>query len=467
MSRVFDAIGSAMLQPALRLMRDRLGAGADVAAMRRVAARADRLAPAEPGVSRRDETIGDAGLSWLEVDGVASDRVILYFHGGAFVIETPATHGAFLARLCRGTAARGAMVNYRLAPEHPYPAAADDCLAAYRHLLDAGVAPQCLAFVGDSAGGNLMLATLLRAREAGLPLPAAAVALSPLTDATLGGDSMLRNEGRDPMFTAAMLQAVAPHYFRDPARRTEPGASPLRGDLTALPPILLQVGSSELLLDDSVRFALRCPSAMLEVWHDMPHVFPTFPFLPEAKEAVDRICGFIDEHVGARRPAARKAKVAVALRDADRDARVESSAAPASRNAAAGVALRGAAAAQAGPPGRRRAARRPGRLSLAPLFAVLALTAIALEALLAFDSAAAVPPVGWAAALLQGSLPGAPLLMAAVMVLALVVADRRRVGMRGGARWRWMAVAVTLLAGPGAGLGVHAALRARDVPPAA
>ena len=466
MSRVFDAIGSAMLQPALRLMRDRLGAGADVAAMRRLGARADSLAPAEAGVSWRDESVGDAGLSWLEVDGVAGDRAILYFHGGAFVIETPATHGAFLARLCRGTASRGAMVKYRLAPEHPYPAAADDCLAAYRHVLDAGIAPQRLAFAGDSAGGNLMLATLLRARDAGLPLPAAAVALSPLTDATLGGDSMRRNEGRDPMFTAAMLQAVAPHYFRDPARRIEPGASPLRGELGGLPPILLQVGSSELLLDDSVRFAMRCPSATLEVWHDMPHVFPTFPFLPEAKQAVERICRFIDEHVGARQPAA-KVPVEAARRAAGSGDRGDRARLPAPRTAPAGVASPGAAVPRAARAPARTAARRPGRLSLAPVFAGLALVAIVLEAVLAYSGAAAAAPVGWAAALLHGSLPAAPLLVAAAVVLLLVAVDRRRPGAPGHGRRRWLAVAATLAAGPGAGLGIHAALREREAPPAA
>jgi hypothetical protein len=189
------------------------------------------------------------------------------------------------------------MVSYRLAPEHLYPAALDDCMAAYRWLLDQGVDASRIVVAGDSAGGNLTLALLLRARDEGLPLPAGAVALSPVTDLTFSGDSVRRNDGIDDMFSADLMDALVPAYLPQRELCSHPHVSPLFGDFTGMPPLLLIAGSTELLLDDSVRVALRCPGAQLLVWHGMPHVFPGFDFLPEAREATQRIGRFVRDCV--------------------------------------------------------------------------------------------------------------------------------------------------------------------------
>lgn len=232
---------------------------------------------------------------WVEPEG-AGGRVILYLHGGAFVAAAPNAHGLLLEKLCSAAGARGFYVDYRLAPEHAYPAASDDCLDAYRFLLDAGVAPRSIAIAGDSAGGNLALGTALRARDAGLPLPAALVMMSPVLDATFSGASVRRNDGLDPLFRASVFEAMARQYVLDAARR-DPYVSPLFADLAGLPPALVLVGSSELLLDDAVRFAQRAPGSTLEVWHDMPHVFPAMHGLAEAEAAIRGMGEFLRRHV--------------------------------------------------------------------------------------------------------------------------------------------------------------------------
>jgi monoterpene epsilon-lactone hydrolase len=276
----------------LRFLRARLG-NVDVAGSRRWAARVDWLlghSAAEVTTTRVD--IGACTATWIDVPGAKPDRVILYIHGGAFIMETPRIHATLLAQLCRGAKARGLMVAYRLAPEHKFPAAMDDCLAAYRYLLDSGIASSQIVIAGDSAGGNLALVTLQSVRDAGLPLPCGAVALSPVTDATFSGDSMQRNDGLDPLFTRAIVGKLAPLYVPE-NRANEPYLSPLFGSLEGLPPTLLMVGSSELLLDDSVRYATRARDVTLEVWHDMPHAFPAFPMLAESGEAIERIGEFM------------------------------------------------------------------------------------------------------------------------------------------------------------------------------
>lgn len=232
---------------------------------------------------------------WVEPHG-EHGRIILYLHGGAFVAAAPNAHGLLLEKLCAAAGARGFYVDYRLAPEHAYPAASDDCLDAYRFLLASGVPPGSIAIAGDSAGGNLTLGTALRARDGGLPLPAALVMMSPVLDATFSGASVERNDGLDPLFRASVFEAMASQYVPDGARR-DPYVSPLFADLAGLPPSLLLVGSSELLLDDSVRFAQRAAGATLEVWHGMPHVFPAMHGLAEAEAAVRGMGEFLRRHV--------------------------------------------------------------------------------------------------------------------------------------------------------------------------
>jgi acetyl esterase/lipase len=297
LKRLRDAIGRTLLTPALRLMRQQMRLVSDPVHLREMAAQVDALGRHEAGVHREPVTAGTAPATWIDIKGARHDRVVLYLHGGAFIAETPVFHGALLARICREARARGLMVSYRLAPEHLYPAALDDCMAAYRWLLDQGVDASRIVVAGDSAGGNLTLALLLRARDEGLPLPAGAVALSPVTDLTFSGDSVRRNDGIDDMFSADLMDALVPAYLPQRELCTHPHVSPVFGDFTGMPPLPLIAGSTELLLDDSVRVALRCPGAQLLVWHGMPHVFPGFDFLPEAREATQRIGRFVRDCV--------------------------------------------------------------------------------------------------------------------------------------------------------------------------
>ena len=289
-----DCLTRQALRPTLRMARDHLAANPDYMEVRKWAARADGMYPNPPHATRTTELlIGNVKATWIDAKGARKDRAILYLHGGGFIIETPRIHGALAARIGFEARARALMPSYRLAPEHPCPAALDDCIAAYRHLLANGFKAHDIAIAGDSAGGSLTLGLLLRARDEGLPLPACAVVLSPATDGTLSGDSLKRNDGIDAMFAPSLFHALTPLYLRDASLRTHPHVSPLHGNLHGLPPILVLVGSTELLLDDAVRFAGKCPSATLEVWHDMPHVFPLFDFLPEARDATKRIGRFV------------------------------------------------------------------------------------------------------------------------------------------------------------------------------
>lgn len=288
-----DAFGRTLLFPMLRVMRQQLKLVADPVRLRGLATRADALGREEPGVQLQPVQAGDVPASWIDIEGARGDTVVLYLHGGAFVTETPVFHGALLGRICREAGARGLMVGYRLAPEHRYPAALDDCIAAYRWLLDQGFDAGRIVVAGDSAGGNLTLALLLRARDEGLPLPGGAVALSPVADLTFSGDSVRRNDGVDDMFSADSLDALVQVYLPPGAPCTDPHVSPVFGNYAGMPPLLLIVGSTELLLDDSVRVAQRCPGAQLLVWDGMPHVFPGFDFLPEARAATQRIGHFV------------------------------------------------------------------------------------------------------------------------------------------------------------------------------
>ena len=243
--------------------------------------------------------LGTCAAAWVDSGGADLGRVILYLHGGAFIGESPGAHCAMLARICGRCGARGFYVDYRLAPEHPYPAATDDCLAAYRHLLGQGIAPARIVIAGDSAGGNLALVTAMRARDSGLPLPTALVLLSPVLDATFSGGSMRRNDGLDPLFRASIIGPLASAYVPEELR-THPYVSPLAGDLSGLPPTLALVGSSEILLDDTLRLASLGQQVEAQVWHDMPHVFPIMHVLPEAREAIEGIAAFVARYAATK-----------------------------------------------------------------------------------------------------------------------------------------------------------------------
>lgn len=242
--------------------------------------------------------LGRCAGHWLDAGPPGEGRVVLFLHGGAFVAESPVAHCSLLARICSKARARGFYVAYRLAPEHPYPAATDDCLDGYRHLLAQGVAPSRIVIAGDSAGGGLTVTTAMRIRDLGLPAPAGLVLISPLLDLSFGGKSVRRNDGLDPLFRAPVVDTLGPIYLPEGDVR-DPYVSPLYGDVTGLPPSLVLVGSSEILLDDSVRFAARAGNAELQVWHDMPHIFPILDRLDEAVSAVEEVAGFIVRSVPA------------------------------------------------------------------------------------------------------------------------------------------------------------------------
>jgi len=249
-------------------------------------------------------TVTLGGINGLRAspNGVTTDRHILYLHGGGYVLGSPRTHIAMAARLARRSAATVTVIDYRLAPEHPYPAAIDDCAAAYEALLEETHA-ESVCISGDSAGGGATLATLARLRSTGAPRPGCAYLISPWTDLTSSGESLTTRADADPMIDAAYIEQVALQYAGE-TPLDDPGVSPLFEDLTGMPPMLIQVGNDEVLLSDSTRLAERAKKAgvevELEVAEDMWHVYQLFArYLPEADKALDRAAIFISAHARA------------------------------------------------------------------------------------------------------------------------------------------------------------------------
>jgi acetyl esterase/lipase len=246
----------------------------------------------------------DASGEWL-TPPTNPRATILYLHGGGYYFCSPRSHRAITFGLATQANARVFSLDYRLAPEHRFPAALDDSVAAYRRLLGDGIPAQWIAIAGDSAGGGLALATLLALRDAGDPLPAAAVLFSPWTDLTCSGSSMRTNDGRDPMYHAAIFPRVAAQYL-GAADARHPYASPVFGQFESMPPLLIQVGDTELLLDDSTRVSTKARAAgvrvELEIWRNVPHIFQIWaPFMPEASDALARAAAFIDAATAAPR----------------------------------------------------------------------------------------------------------------------------------------------------------------------
>jgi|HubBroStandDraft_1064217.scaffolds.fasta_scaffold00076_36 monoterpene epsilon-lactone hydrolase len=250
------------------------------------------------------EPVDAGGVPAERVSGAVAvpGRTILYLHGGGYVIGSPVQYRHLAGAIVEAAQATLVMLDYRLAPEHPYPAAVEDALAAYRRLLEQGQNPAQLIVAGDSAGGGLTVSTLIRARDEGLALPAAAVLISPWTDLAHTGDTLKTLAGRDPSFDEAVLVEMADHYLGgvDP---TTPLASPLYADLSGLPPLLIQVGAEEMLLDDSVRLDRRAREhgveSVLEVWEEMVHSWHFYyPQLEEGRAAILRLGAFIRAAVG-------------------------------------------------------------------------------------------------------------------------------------------------------------------------
>lgn len=242
---------------------------------------------------------------WVET-GDNTGRVVLYFHGGAYIAGSPRTHRPLTVMLARKAQARVFALDYRQAPEHAFPAWLEDAVAAYQHLLARGERPGQIVFAGDSAGGNLVLVTLLRLRELGLPMPAGAICLSPWSDLACTSRSFRQNAGVEAMLNAEAIAALGRHHIgeRDPK---DPLLSPAHGNYDGLPPLMVHVGSEEILLDDAraVRRAAQRARLRLDYreWPGMPHVFPLFySLLPEAREAVADMARFITEVTRERQP---------------------------------------------------------------------------------------------------------------------------------------------------------------------
>ena len=243
---------------------------------------------------------GGVPAEWITTPGVVAERVICYLHGGGYVMGSINTHREMVSRLSRAASARVLILDYRLAPENPFPAAVDDSTAAYRWLLHIGVDPARLVIAGESAGGGLTVATLVALRDAGESLPRAGICLSPWVDLECLGESMVTKAEIDPVLTRDSTLMLAKAYLGDTDPRT-PLASPLYADLTGLPPLLIQVGTAEVLFDDATRLADRARAAgvdvILEPWDDMIHMWHSLAaILPEGEQAIDRIGEFIRQH---------------------------------------------------------------------------------------------------------------------------------------------------------------------------
>jgi acetyl esterase/lipase len=262
----------------------------------------DRM-PAPPREAVYEQTLidGDIPAYWVSMPDVDRKKVLMYLHGGGYMFGgSVITHKDLLWRLSQAAQCPVLSVDYRLAPEHPFPAAWDDAIRAYRWLLER-FPSQGIAIAGDSAGGGLTFATLLRARDEGLAIPAAVVGLSPWTDLACTGESVVTNAAKDVLIPGDRIKEGTA-YILNGADPTDPYASPLYGDYTGCCPALLQVGSEEVLLDDSRRLAYKLEASgipvVLDVWSKMPHVWQVMAMiLPEGKAAIDRIGVFLRGHM--------------------------------------------------------------------------------------------------------------------------------------------------------------------------
>lgn len=267
--------------------------------------------PAPRGVRVEPAVSAAFAGEWIIPPG-ADGGVLYYVHGGGFVMGSPGTHRRMVSRIACAARARALVVDYRLAPENPFPAALEDCVAGYRWLLQQGVDARDVVFVGDSAGACLALSALVILRGAQDALPAGVACLSAATDLTLAGASHRTRIGDEVVLTPAFCRYVATAYRCRGADARDPLASPLFADLRGLPPLLLHVGTHELFLDDSLRLADKASAAgvdvTLKVWDGLWHVFQVFAWLPEAREALEEIGQFARARINERRRESTKAR---------------------------------------------------------------------------------------------------------------------------------------------------------------
>lgn len=289
-ARVMNTFTRTVMKPAMRF--------GSLESLRAITARAD-----DQGEQRVPEDIKFSSVSeqhyrgeWIQIKGRRPRKVMLYLPGGGFIIRTAVQHRVFVARICRAAGVKALLVHYSLAPEVPFPGGLEDCLAAYHDLLRQGHDPANITLAGDSAGGGLVLSTLLALRDEGTALPANAIILSPLGDLSHTGSSRQYNKRVDPVIPVQRLAEMQSMYIGQADAKNR-YLSPLLADFDAFPPMLAMVGSTEILLDDAIRAANRAASAQvpfkLEIWEKMPHVFPFFAVLPESEVALERIAKFI------------------------------------------------------------------------------------------------------------------------------------------------------------------------------
>jgi epsilon-lactone hydrolase len=259
---------------------------------------------AEPGgVDYLETTAGNVPALWAVPKAGAGDRALLCLHGGGYVTGSMYTHRKVYGHLAKAIGCRALILDYRRAPEHVHPAQVDDAAAAYRWLLGEGFAPSHLALTGDSAGGALAVTALLRARERGLPMPAAAMPLSPWVDLECKGETLVANRDKDAIVQQEVVETMAATFIGDGGNRRDPSANPLYADLAGLPPVYIQVGGDETLLDDSRRLAERARATGVEVRLDvfpgMQHVFHfSAGHLAEADDAIRRLALWVRPKLG-------------------------------------------------------------------------------------------------------------------------------------------------------------------------
>ena len=260
------------------------------------------MVPTAFGVAVRKDEIAGLSAEWLKPNGAPDDKMLLYWHGGAYVMGSCQSHRPCVSHIAREAGIQALLPEYRLAPEHPFPAAIQDAVAVYRALLEQGFEPANIAVAGDSAGGGLTAAMLLSLRDAGDPLPGAVGLLSPWLDLSGQGESMTTRVDQDPWFNPEDLPHVTRNYCDDSELR-DPLVSPVYADASGLPPTLIQVGNDEILLSDSERFAdnMRASGGQVEVdvWPGMWHVWQMFiGLMPESRQAVVKLGEFIRESIG-------------------------------------------------------------------------------------------------------------------------------------------------------------------------
>ncbi len=288
-----------------RIMSEQFDARKSVAEIRAYVAKNGRPLTLARGTKIQAATVANLPAYWIDAPGVNPEHVILYLHGGGFIMGFSPFDETMLSRLSRDAGARILALDYRLAPEHPFPAPVDDTVAAYQWLLQQGVPPQNIVIGGDSSGGNLALSGMIMTRDSGDPLPAGIFCFSPGTDMTLSGPSFESRAKRDPVLSLPFLEYARPFYTGDADLRA-PLLSPIFADLHGLPPMMIHVGDDEILLSDAEELATKARASGvavdLVVWPHMWHVFEIFaPFLPEARRAVAATGAFVKRQLTASR----------------------------------------------------------------------------------------------------------------------------------------------------------------------